>query len=148
MNKLKSYLRKLTPDAEGSNLNTGNIYQTTEFTARSPVQTITDTDYHDIMYMLETARDNIEARISKFTFEGSAWVVDKILENNLVISKYDPLRGSSYIPLPDKYLKRKACINIQNKDDKCFLYCLARALDKEPEKIESRTSIKTSIRNV
>ena len=139
--QIKIVFKKITPDAE-------NTYQTTEFIARSPVQTITDPDYHDIMYMLETTRDNIEARISKFTFEGSAWVLDKILEHNLIISKYNPLRGSSYIPLPDKYLKRKACVNIQNKDDKCFIYCLARALDKEPEKIHSRTCIKTSIRNL
>ena len=108
--QIKIIFKKITPD-------TGNTYQTTEFTARSPVQTITDPDYHDIMYMLETTRDNIEARISKFTFEGSAWVVDKILEHNLIISKYNPSRGSSYISLPDKYSRRKACINIQNKDD-------------------------------
>ena len=128
--QIKIIFKKLTPDAAGR-----NTYQTTEFTARSPIQTITDPDYHDIMYMLETTRDNIESRINKFTFEGSAWVVDKILEHNLIISKYDPLRGSNYIPLPDKYSNRKACINIQNKDDKCFIYCLARALDKNPEKL-------------
>ena len=117
--EIKIRFKKLTPDA------VGDRYQTTEFTARSPVQTINDPDYHDIMYMLETTRDNIESRINKFTFEGSSWVVDEILEHKLLIAKYNPLRGSNYIPLPDKYFKEeKHVLILQNKDDKCFIYCL------------------------
>ena len=38
------------------------------------------------------------------------------------------MRGSSYIPLPDFILKKKAITNIQNKDEKCFLWCVLRYL--------------------
>src|SRR5207244_194012 len=54
--------------------------------------------------------------------EGSGWVIDEILKLRLVTSEYSPLAGSSYIHL-DKYLSsKKALINIQNDDQKCFLW--------------------------
>ena len=42
--------------------------------------------------------------------------------------------AKSYIPLPSEIQNKKTTINIQNKDDKCFIYCLGRALDPTPEK--------------
>ena len=43
---------------------------------------------------------------------------------------YSPLRGSTYIELPDK-LKNpmKDLINIKNNDNKCFLWCHIRPLN-------------------
>ena len=41
---------------------------------------------------------------------------------------YDPLRASSYIPLPPVIQKRKACINVKNDDEKCFLWSVLAAL--------------------
>ena len=38
------------------------------------------------------------------------------------------MRGSSYIPLPDFIMKKKAIINIQNRDKKCFLWSVLRYL--------------------
>ena len=38
------------------------------------------------------------------------------------------MKGSSYIPLPDFIFKKKAIKNIQNKDEKCFLWCVLRYL--------------------
>jgi putative component of membrane protein insertase Oxa1/YidC/SpoIIIJ protein YidD len=37
----------------------------------------------------------------------------------LRISKCNPLRGSSYIPLPKVLANKKAIINVQNEDDEC-----------------------------
>ena len=42
--------------------------------------------------------------------------------------EFDPVKGSSYIPLPDWILNKKAIVNIQNKDEKCFLWCVLRYL--------------------
>ena len=36
------------------------------------------------------------------------------------------MNGSSYIPLPDWISKKRAIINIQNRDEKCFLWCILR----------------------
>ena len=38
------------------------------------------------------------------------------------------MNGSSYIPLPDWISKKRAIINIQNRDEKCFLWCVLRYL--------------------
>ena len=38
------------------------------------------------------------------------------------------MKGSSYIPLPDWISNKKGILNIQNKDEKCFLWCILRYL--------------------
>ena len=38
------------------------------------------------------------------------------------------MKGSSYIPLSDVIMKKKAIINIQNKDEKCFQWSILRYL--------------------
>ncbi|CAI6344794.1 unnamed protein product [Macrosiphum euphorbiae] len=53
--------------------------------------------------------------------------IDGILIN---INKYTPLGGSSYIPLPECLERKKATINVQNTDNKCFKYSiLAKLVD-------------------
>ena len=44
------------------------------------------------------------------------------------IVEYNPTKGSSYIPLPDWISNKKAIVNIQNKDEKCFIWCVLRYL--------------------
>ena len=89
-------------------------------------------------YEIETAllsmRSDIEKRIDRFTMEGSGWAVIGVLNHDLIVNKYDPLAAWGYIKLPDKIQNKKATINIKNEDDKCFIYCLGRALDPCPEK--------------
>ena len=41
---------------------------------------------------------------------------------------YDPLRASSYLAMPKSLKDKKACLNIQNDDENCFLYCILAAL--------------------
>ena len=89
---------------------------------------------HDIESALQNMRSDIEIRIDRFTMEGSGWAVIGLLNHELHVNKYDPLVARSYIPLPSEIQNRKATINIQNNDDKCFIYCLGRALDPTPEK--------------
>ena len=89
---------------------------------------------HDIESALQNMRSDLEDRIDCFTMEGSGWAVIGLLNHDLHVNKYDPLVARSYIPLPSEIQNRKATINIQNQDDKCFIYCLGRALDPTPEK--------------
>ena len=37
--------------------------------------------------------------------------------------------------MPTSIQNKKATINIKNDDDKCFVYCLGRVMDLNPEKI-------------
>ena len=62
-------------------------------------------------------------------------VCHRFIDCHLHVNKYDPLVARSYIKLPDEIQNERATINIQNySDDKCFIYCLGRALDPTPEK--------------
>ena len=46
------------------------------------------------------------------------------------MSAYKPLVGSSYVDLPIELCSpRKGLINIQNSDQKCFLWCHVRHID-------------------
>ena len=61
------------------------------------------------------------------------WLLD-LLNHELHVNSYDPLAARSYIALPSEIQNKKATINIKNEDDKCFIYCLGRALDPCPGK--------------
>ena len=58
----------------------------------------------------------------EFQRKGSGWAIDEVLYLKLMMAKYVPLKGSQYIDLPPKVKNSKAVINIQNDDDKCFLW--------------------------
>ena len=65
--------------------------------------------------------------------KGSGWVIDSVIEHNIVqsLSKNNPLAGSSYIKLQkDLDHPRKRFINIQNIDNnECFKWSLVRYLN-------------------
>ena len=103
-----------------------------KFTFTTKAATITRED--QIENVLTNAREEIMRRIDRHQNGGSGWIVDEIIMHGLRINKYQPLSAKSYIPLPKEISNRKATINIQNKDNKCFMYCLGRALDPNPEK--------------
>ncbi|KXZ46501.1 hypothetical protein GPECTOR_43g938 [Gonium pectorale] len=53
---------------------------------------------------------------------------DGFVSMTLRTADYTPIGGGSYIELPACIRAKKACINIKNTDDKCFLYCLLHAV--------------------
>ena len=53
---------------------------------------------------------------------------EEIGQSLCLILKFNPGKGSSYIPLPDWISNKKAIVNTQNKDEKCFLWCILRYL--------------------
>ena len=57
--------------------------------------------------------------------------IDKLKFN---YDKYNPTRGGSYIALPDWLKLKRACINIQNTNDTCFMYSIQCGVCKVYEK--------------
>ena len=72
------------------------------------------------------------AACQEFQKEGSGWAVDEVLHLKLLIGKYKPLKGSQYFELPKKIAKTGCILNIQNKDDKCFLWSILAHLHVVP----------------
>ena len=71
--------------------------------------------------------------------EGSGWIFELRKSQNINISTYRPLSGSSYIKLPAELRSpKKGLINIKNNNQKCFLWCHVRHINPvkiHPERI-------------
>ena len=72
--------------------------------------------------------NKIKADIEKYQQNGSGWSFYSIKKLEINFADYSPTKGSSYIDLPQWIKLKKAIINIKNKDDKCFLWCILRYL--------------------
>ena len=78
-------------------------------------------------------------KIDNWINEGSGWIVEFIESQYINILTNRPLSGSSYIKLPVELRNsKKGLINIQNDDQKSFLWCHMRRINPvkvHPERI-------------
>ena len=82
---------------------------------------------------------------------GSGWRFEKVIKLVLHTTRWDPVNAGSYIELPPALKNKKAIINMKNQDDKCFLWCVLRALnpkDNHPERIDNDLKSKVDILNM
>ena len=92
----------------------------------------TDTDS-----LIKKFMSSIYGGIDEYTKNGSEWRFESNDKLEIHTVGYNPTKGSSYIPLPDWITNKKAIVNIQNKDEKCFLWSVLRYLHPR-EKDEHR----------
>jgi hypothetical protein len=93
-----------------------------------------DMNVHDI----NEAMQKVYASLEKYMREGSGWYVKEVLKLEVHTIVYRPISGSSYIPLPKSLCRNNSVLNIQNQDNKCFLYCVLASLhpaDEQPEQL-------------
>ena len=106
----------------------------------------------DVEEVFNEMVDEIEERIQKAeNAEGSGWVLESIENIKLHTAKWDPLNAGSYIDLPPFLKNKKAIINMQNQDEKCFMWCVLRALnpkDKNAERIDNDLKSKQDTLNM
>ena len=90
-------------------------------------------------YGLDQSFRKLLYRIDNWINEGSGWIIEEIHNQYLNVSACSPLTGSTYTELPNELKhSRKGLINIQNDDNKCFLWCHDRNpnfIDKNPQGI-------------
>ena len=79
----------------------------------------------------------IKELISNFQNNGSNWVFDEVVQLEIHFANWVPIKGSSYVPLPEKIVAKKAVINLKNEDEECFKWCVTRALNPgdHPERV-------------
>ena len=75
----------------------------------------------DVKKMLVQVIRVILDKIIIYQNNGSGWYFKEVVNLEIHTVDFNPMRGSSYIPLPDWIMRKKAIINIRNTDDKCFL---------------------------
>ena len=94
----------------------------------------------DIKLALQASQQQILNKIAQWISEGSGWTIQLIENHYINIVNYSPLKGSSYIKLPQELRNpQKGLINLQNKDNECFRWCHIRHLnpqEKYPQRIK------------
>ncbi|XP_068711268.1 uncharacterized protein [Montipora foliosa] len=95
---------------------------------------MTTVNDHEINEQLGEANQKILSAFSTYQKEGSGWTLSEILHLDLNVAQNKPLKGSSYLPLPKKLKDKKAFINVENGDNKCFMWSVLAALHPIPRK--------------
>ena len=112
------------------------IYKTAYF--NTPAETIINN--LEITESLKMSMETIINKISSWISEGSGWTIQSVDNHYLNIVKYQPIRGSSCIQLPEELRNSaKGLINLKNKDDECLRWCHIRHLnphEKDPQRIK------------
>ena len=95
--------------------------------------------------------ERILGKMVTFQNEGSPWRLRSIIRLELHTVSYKPLRGETRIPLPKELAVKTAIINMKNKDNKCFLWCVLRALNPKgdhPERLDKELMGKENTLNM
>ena len=82
----------------------------------------------DVKVILSRMLREIMEKLADYQRNGSGWYFKEVISFEIHTVGYKPIKGSSYIPLPDFLMRKNAIINIKNKDDKCFLWSVLRYL--------------------
>ena len=87
---------------------------------------------------LDRSHDTIDKKVDQWISHGSGWAIASIKRMFVDVSKFEPLHGHSYFPLPSYLKSKKALINVKNNDDQCLKWALLSALhpaDSHPDRV-------------
>ena len=116
-------------------------YMTHYFKDRDP--TILNQYNADLLnHLINQFIDLVRGKIEGWSERGSGWVVDEILEAFINVTRYNPLRGGTYMLLPEKLENKKAVLNIKNADNQCLRWAIRAALFPAPRGKKSEKAIK------
>ena len=82
----------------------------------------------DVKIILKDMVYEVLIGLANYQEKGSGWYFKEIIKLEIHLVDYKPMKGGSYIKLPKFIKKKNAILNIENKDDKCFLWCILRYL--------------------
>ena len=100
--------------------------------------TIINLESYDVERLISNSEENILGQMEAYSAKGSNWVFKEVVKLEIHTVEYNPNKGSYYIDLPSGIKNKKAIVNIKNKDEKCFLWCILRYLhpkDRDEERI-------------
>ena len=104
----------------------------------------------DELYITMTERI-IENMAAMQQVEGSGWTFHSIIRLELHTVSYNPLRGETWVALPEELANKRAIINPKNEDNKCFSWSILRALNpkkKNSERIHKKLKEKENTLNM
>ena len=104
-------------------VNSEIVYKTAYFNSK-PQTIINNTEIPEALQLSQQQILNI---IAQWVSEGSGWTIQSVDNHYLNIVQYKPMKGSSYIKLPQELRNSsKGLINMKNEDNECFRWCHIR----------------------
>lgn len=86
------------------------------------------TDFSQIDQALKDMISGMMEKVPEKETQGSGWSFQRVSTLEVHLAKYKPLKGSSYIELPDALKAKGAVINVKNTDEQCFKWAVLSAL--------------------
>ena len=94
----------------------------------------------EIPEALQSSKQQILNFVAQWISEGSGWSIESVDNHYLNVVKYEPVKGSSYIELPQELRHHRKGLNKKkNEDNERFRWCHIRHLnpqDKDPQRIK------------
>ena len=115
------------------------IFDIKEDKAYFNTPTFTNLKSDDVEELIFRSTESILGQMEMYAEKGSNWVFKEVIKLEIHTNEFNPTKGSSYIDLPSWIKNKKAIVNIKNKDDKCFLWCILRYLhpkERDQERIK------------
>ena len=82
-----------------------------------------------VEFNITNATTEFNQQVENFETKGSGYTLSSITDLTIIILRYDPFVGSSYIATPKHLLKKLCIVNVVNRfDHKCFAYSILSAL--------------------
>ena len=75
--------------------------------------------------------EHMAQQIENPALRNSKFVFNRVLHMDIDFHRLNIMRGSSYVPLPDWLMKKKAIINHKNSDMECFKWAVIAAMKWE-----------------
>jgi DNA polymerase type B, organellar and viral/Recombination endonuclease VII len=109
----------------------------------TPAATVEDLSDH-----LQSAASSLDDKIAQYSALGSGWKIERVITLSLVVAEFSDLcrlGGRCGIDTPVMIRNKWCCTNVQNTDNKCFLYAVLAALkhDVIPDGQRHRPSVYT-----
>jgi len=79
-------------------------------------------------YNIDTLQANLDHKVEQWNKRGSNFNIERVSRFVLSIHPYRPLHGSTFVPTPEFLANKHCLVNVQNKDEKCFVWSVLSAL--------------------
>jgi len=101
----------------------GRLMRVTAYFATPPVVVNDAQDYN-----IDTLQANLEHKVEQWNKRGSNFNIERVNRFVLSIHPYRPLHGSTFVRTPEFLVKKQCLINVQNNDEKCFIWSVLSAV--------------------
>lgn len=99
--------------------------QTTHIHTKNEIIDI-DTDLSQ--FFEDIVIEYILKKVDDVMLEGSGFTLSSINELAVQVNQYNPISGSSYLPVPTFLASKHAIVNVRNFDEQCFRWAVLSAL--------------------